>query len=97
MVTSTNPEPESAHDRARLLDLIHGYRATCIVAAAVELGVVDARDRASEAQLRYTRAMSRYAGGPWAQRFVLVRTGEGSDPRRDRAHARGHPHTGERP
>jgi hypothetical protein len=42
MVTLTNHEAESAHDRARLLDLIHGYRATCIVAAAVELGVVEA-------------------------------------------------------
>lgn len=42
-----------------------------------------ARDRASEAQLRFSQAMNRYAGGLYAQRFVLVRTGEGSDPRRD--------------
>lgn len=32
----------SANDRARLLDLIHGYRTTCIVAAALDLGVLDA-------------------------------------------------------
>jgi amino acid adenylation domain-containing protein len=45
--------------------------------------VLSAHDRASEAQLRYSQAMNRYAGGPYAQRFVLVRTGEGGDPRRD--------------
>jgi SAM-dependent methyltransferase len=35
-------ESDSAKDRARLLELIHGYRATCIIVAALDLGVIDA-------------------------------------------------------
>jgi amino acid adenylation domain-containing protein len=34
--------------------------------------VLRAHDRASEAQLRFSQAMTRYAGGGYAQRFVLV-------------------------
>jgi thioesterase domain-containing protein len=45
--------------------------------------VLAAHDRASEAQLRYSQAMDRYAGGSYDGRFVLVRTREGNDPRRD--------------
>jgi amino acid adenylation domain-containing protein len=45
--------------------------------------VLAARDRASEAQLRYSQAMDRYPGGSYDGRFVLVRTREGNDPRRD--------------
>lgn len=35
-------DPKSSdEDRARLLDLLHGYRATCIVVTALKLGLVD--------------------------------------------------------
>jgi len=33
--------PESAAQRTRLLDLLQGYRATCIVVTAIELGVLE--------------------------------------------------------
>jgi len=35
-------ESHPSHDRARLLDLVHGYRTTCIIVAALELGLIDA-------------------------------------------------------
>jgi hypothetical protein len=35
-------ESESSSDRTRLIDLIHGYRATCMIVAAIELGLFDA-------------------------------------------------------
>ena len=35
-------DPKSSdEDRACLLDLLHGYRATCIVVTALKLGLVD--------------------------------------------------------
>ena len=52
-----------------------------------------ARDRASEAQLRHSRAMDRYVGGPFAQRLVVVRTAAGRDPRRDLGWGRFAPRT----
>jgi hypothetical protein len=35
-------ETEFSEDRARLIDLVHGYRATCMIATAIEIGLVDA-------------------------------------------------------
>ena len=34
-------DPASSNGRARLLDLLHGYRATCLIVTALELGVFD--------------------------------------------------------
>jgi hypothetical protein len=34
-------DSESSSDRERLLDLLHGYRATCLIVAALELGLLD--------------------------------------------------------
>ena len=39
---SASPEPQHSHARTRLLDLVHGYRTTCLIATALELGVIDA-------------------------------------------------------
>jgi hypothetical protein len=35
-------ESASANDRARLVELIHGYRSTCLIATAVDAGLFDA-------------------------------------------------------
>jgi hypothetical protein len=47
---SASPESQPSHDRTRLLDLVHGYRTTCIIAAALDLGVVDALREAPVAE-----------------------------------------------
>src|SRR5258705_1273659 len=39
--TRAHVTPESAALRTRLLDLLQGYRATCVIVAAIELGVLE--------------------------------------------------------
>jgi len=47
-----------------------------------------ARDRQSDAQLRYSRAMDNYAGGPYAGRIVIIRSRQLDDARPDLGWAR---------
>jgi len=45
--------------------------------------VLAARDRQSDAELRHSRAMDRYAGGPYAGRVVIIRSRRLDDARPD--------------
>jgi hypothetical protein len=40
-------ESAFSDERARLIEMVHGYRATCIIVAALECGLFDALSAAS--------------------------------------------------